>query len=202
MRDLFNILFNHLLNKSTFTSSLSSDTAPESLTRGIYDNEDDWHVLLPHERNSHSHKDLVTLVEVKVWARVEDSTSILPGQDDNLMVKDVKIEVLSEVSPKVRLDEVVSLAKEIPGMEELDASQLGKLVGLVFGAESVVDGCCHEDGGCANRTSDELVVLAGNGGQVGRAESGHGEVRKGERKRHEVLLMFSGVERMYVLSTQ
>ena len=86
-------------------------------------------------------------------------------------------------------------------MEELDASQLGKLARLVHGAETIVDSSCRKDGSRTNRASDKLVVLAGEGGQVGRIENRHGEVRKGEGRRCEVLSAFLEVERIYILST-
>ena len=193
MRALFNILLNLLLKKSTFTSSLSSGTAPESLTRGIYDREDQWHVLVLREGNPHSHKEPVTLTHVKVWVRIEYSTSILPSQDDDPMVKYIEIEALSEVSPEIRLEEVVSLFEEIPGVVQLDASQLRKLVRLILGAESVVNGCGYQDGSRANSTSDELVVLAGDGGQVGGVEGRHGVAIRGDGRWHENLSMSSRV---------
>ena len=77
----------------------------------------------------------------------------------------------------------MSPLEEIPSVIQLDATQLRKLVRLIFGAEGIVGSGCHEDGSRANGTGDELVVLAGDGIQNGRVESGHvmvgGEERRG-----------------------
>ena len=189
MRALFNILFNLLLKRSIFHSSHSSVAISTSLTWGTYDHEDQQNAMLLCERNPHSHKDLVTLVKVKVWVGVELSTSILPSQDNDPMVKRIEGEALSEVPPETRPEEVVSLLEEVPGMVKLDTVELRKLMRLIFGAESIVECGCYKDGSHADGASDELVVFAGDGGQVGRVKSRHGVVRKGEGRRREVLSM-------------
>jgi len=101
-------------------------------------------------------------------------TSILPGQGDDVMVEDVEREALSKVLLEIRLEEVVSPSEEIPSMVKLDSPQLGEFALLILGAESIVDDGCREDGSRADGASDELVVLADNGIQEGRVESGHG----------------------------
>ena len=58
-------------------------------------------------------------------------------------------------------------------MVELDAPQLREVAILIFGAECVVDSGCCEDRSRANDTSGESVVLASDGIQDGRVESGH-----------------------------
>ena len=68
-----------------------------------------------------SPQDPITLAKVEAWVRVENSTSVLPGQGDHVMVEDVEGEALSEVSLEVRLEEVMSSPKEIPSMVKLDA---------------------------------------------------------------------------------
>ena len=76
------------------------------------------------------------------------------------MVEYVERETLSKVSLEVGLEEVVSALEEIPSMVKLDALQLGKVVLPIFGAESIVENSCDEDGSRANSASDKLVVLA------------------------------------------
>ena len=76
------------------------------------------------------------------------------------MVEHIEREAPSEVSLEVGLEEVVSSLEEIPSMVKLDSSQLRKVVLPISGVESIVENSCHEDGGCANGTSDKLVVLA------------------------------------------
>jgi len=90
------------------------------------------------------------------------------------MVEHAEREALSEVLLEIRLEEVVSPLKEIPSMVKPNAPQLGESVLLIIGAESIVDSGCREDGSRADGASDELVVLANDGIQDGRAESGHG----------------------------
>ena len=174
IRALFDILFNFLLKRFIFPSSLSSVAISTSLIRGAYDHQDRSNVLLLRERNLDlSQKDLVTLVEVKVLIGVESSTSTLSGQGDDIVVKHVKRETLSEVPLEVRLEEVVSALEEIPSMVELDSPQLGKVAVLIFGAESIVENGCHKDGDRADGTSGELVVLSCDEIQDHRVESGH-----------------------------
>ena len=129
----------------------------------------------PQERYANSsHQNLVTLAEVEVWARVERFTGILPSQSNDVMMEYFEREALSEVSFEVRLEEIVSSLEEIPSVVKLDTPQLGKLVLLVLGAESIVDGGCREDCDRANGSNDELAVLADDGIQDGGVESGHG----------------------------
>ena len=68
-------------------------------------------------------------------------------------------------------------------MVKLDAPQLWEVMFLIFGTESVVDSGCHEDSSRTNGTSDELVILACDGGQDGRVENRHeaGKAEKMER---------------------
>ena len=94
------------------------------------------------------------------------------------MVEHIERETLAEVSLEIQLEEVVSPLKEIPSMVKLDAPQLGKVVLLISGAESIVENGCHKDSGRANSTSNKLVVLAGDEIQGGRVESGHEVARK------------------------
>ena len=126
------------------------------------------HIADPRDR---SHKDPVTLVEVKVLVREENSTSILSGQGDDIMMEHIERETLSEVPLEVQLEEVVSALEEIPSMVELNARQLRKLVLLISRAERIVEGGRREDGTGANDTGDELVVLAGGEVQEGGVES-------------------------------
>ena len=71
-------------------------------------------------------------------------------------------------------------------MVELNTLQLGEVVFLISGTKSVVDGGRPEDGSHPNNTSNELIVLASDGGQDSRVESGH-EVGKGERGGYQAL---------------
>ena len=116
-----------------------------------------------------------------MWAREENSTSILPSQGNDIMVEHIERETHSEVSLEVRLEEVVSPLEEIPSMIKLDAAQLRKLVRLIFGAESIVGSSCHEDGSRASGTGDELIVLTDDRTQNSRVESGHEMARDGEK---------------------
>jgi len=94
------------------------------------------------------------------------------------MMEHVEREALSEVLLEIRLDEVVPPMEEIPSVVKLDSPQLGELLLLIFGTESVVDSSCHEDGSRSDGAGDELVVLADAGIQDGGVESRHGWVRK------------------------
>ena len=132
------------------------------------------------ERNPHpTHKELVTLAEMKIWVGVEDSTSILSSQDDNIMVEHIERETLSGVLLEIRMEEVVPPLEEIPSMVKLDAPQLRKFVLLISGAEGIVESSCREDRNSANGTGDKLVILASDEIQDGRVESGHEVVRGG-----------------------
>ena len=137
--------------------------------------QDQSDILLLRERNSdRSHKDLITLVEGKALVREENSTSILSGQGDDIVLEHIEREILSEVLLEVQPEEVVSVLEEIPSMVKLDASQLGKFVVLIFGAENIPENCCRKDGrGRAKGTSGELVFISCDKAQDGRAESGH-----------------------------
>ena len=108
-----------------------------------------------------------------MWAREERLTSILPGQSDDIVVEHVERKALSEVLLEIRLQEVVSPSEEIPSVEKLDSPQLGEFVLLFLGAESIVDNGCREDGSRADGAGDELVVLADDGIQDCRVESGN-----------------------------
>ena len=66
----------------------------------------------------------------------------------------------------------MSPSEETPGMVELNPSQLREVTLLVFGTESVADDGCPEDGSRPNGTRNELVALAGDGGEDGRVENG------------------------------
>ena len=68
----------------------------------------------------------------------------------------------------------MSPSEEIPGVVKLNSPQLGEFVLLIFGPERVVDSGCRKDSSHANGTSNELVILADNGGQDARVENGHG----------------------------
>ena len=114
-------------------------------------------------RNPHqSPKDLVALTEGKVLVKEESLTSILSGQDDDIMVECIERETLYEISLKVRLEEIVPPLEEIPSVVKMDALQLRKVVILIFGAENIVESSCRKDGSGANGTSDKLVALAGD----------------------------------------
>jgi len=152
------------------------------------------------KKNTHrSLKDLVTLEEVEVWVRVERLTSILPNQSNDIMVEDVERETLSEVLLEVQLKEVVPPIEEIPSMVKLDAPQLGEFVMLIIGSESVVYDGCRENGNHANGTSDELVVLAGDGIQDGGIEGGHGEGKETRTRGCGVLFQSSSIRPVYSL---
>ena len=149
-------------------------------------------------RNTHSSlKKHVTLTEVEVLRSKEHLTSILPSQSNDSVVQHVEREALSKVSLKIPLKEVASPLDEIPGMVKLDSRQFGEVMHLILGAESVVDGGCHEDGSRANNTSDELVVLASDGIQDGRVESGHGWVRQQRRRRGGFIQILAGWVNVY-----
>ena len=133
-------------------------------------------------RNTYSSpQNLVTLADVEMGVGEENSTSILPTQSNDVMVEDVEREALAEVLFQVRPKEVVSPVEEFPSVEELNARQLGEVVLLIFGTESVVDSGCYQYGGHTNRTSEDLAVLAGcDRGQDCRVESEHGEGKEAE----------------------
>ena len=174
MRSLAIILFNFLLRRIRFPSSLSSVAISTSLIRGAYDHQDQPNDLLLRGRNPHRpHKDLVTLVEGKVLVGVESLTSILPNQGDDIMMEHIERETLSEVSLEIRLEKVVSTLEEVPSMIKLDAPQLGKFVAFILGAENIPENGCRKDGGRAKGTNGELVFISHDEIQDGRVESGH-----------------------------
>jgi hypothetical protein len=118
-------------------------------------------VRSPGEGNTHrAHENSVTLAYVEVEAGKEMSTGTLPGQNYDFMMEDVERKALSQVSFEVRLEEVVPPSEEIPSMVKLYTPQLGELVLLIFGTESVVGSSCHKDnGGCG--CGGKLIVLTG-----------------------------------------
>ena len=118
-------------------------------------------------------KNPVTLVEVEAWVREENSTGVLPSQSDDIVVEHVEGEALPMVSLEARLEEVVSPLEEIPSMIQLDTLQLGEFVPFIFGAESIIGGCCREDGNHANGTGDEPDIIASEGIQDSRVDDGH-----------------------------
>lgn len=100
-------------------------------------------------------------------------TSTFPSQCDDFMVEEVEREALSQVSFEVRLKEIVSPLKEIPGMIELDTPQPGELMLLTLRAENPVEsGCCEYSSG-ANSGSNELIVLVGDGTEDSSAVGSH-----------------------------
>ena len=120
-----------------------------------------------------SHKNSVTLIEAEVWIGEEGLASVFPSQSNDVVVEHVEREALAEVPFEIRVEKVVPPLEEIPSVVELDAPQLGELVLVIFGAECVVHNSCRKDRCRANNTSDESVVLASDGIQDGRVESGH-----------------------------
>lgn len=67
----------------------------------------------------------------------------------------------------------MSLLEEVPGVIHLDARKLGEFFFFLLGAEGLVgDGRC-EDGGQANGTSHEPVILAGDQIEDGGTETSH-----------------------------
>ena len=104
------------------------------------------------------------------------ATGILPRQSKDIMVEYIERKTLSEGSFEIGLEEVVTPLVELPSMIKLNPSQLGKLVRIFSGAESIVGGSCRDEKR-TNRPSDELVVLAGDGIQDGGVEEGHGTMR-------------------------
>jgi len=144
-----------------FPCWFSSVALSTSLIRGAYGHQDQPNDLLLHERNPHRpHKDLVTLLEGKLLVGEESSTSILSGQDDDIVLEHIKRKTVPEVSLEVRLEEVVSILEEVPSMIKLDAPQLGKFVVLILGAENIPENGCRKDGGRAKCTSGELVFIS------------------------------------------
>ena len=95
------------------------------------------------------------------------------------MMEYIERKTLSKVPFIVGLEEIVSRSIEIPSVIKLNTPQLGKLVRPLFSAENIVGGGCREDDSRANRASDELAVLSGDGIRDGRVEEGHGAARKG-----------------------
>ena len=83
------------------------------------------------------------------------------------MVEDIERKTLSEGPFEIGLEEVVSPLVEIPSMIKLNAPQLRKVLRIFSGVESIVGGGCHEKNKRANRASDKLDILAGDGIQDG-----------------------------------
>ena len=163
-----------------FSPPFVSFATAASLVWGICDDQDQWDRLLLRRRNTYpSDEDHDSLADMKI-RRIYDLTSIFPRQSNDVVVEYIERKTLSEVPFEVGLEEIVSRLIEVPSVIKLNAPQPGKLVRLFFRAEKIVGGGCREDDSRANRASDELVVLAGDGIQNGGAEEGHGVVR--ERK--------------------
>ena len=179
MRALLRSLFSLLVREVLFPSSISS-VMSTSFSRGIWDHRDQKRFGYRGRETRTPRKNFVTLAGAKVWVRVENSTSVVPSQSNNVMVEDIEREAFSEVSLEVRMEEVVSPSEEIPSMVKLDASKLGELTPLILEAENVVDGGYREDGSCANSTDDKTDVLGGEKIHDSRVESGHEVARKGE----------------------
>ena len=132
-------------------------------------------------------KNPVTLVEVEAWVREENSTGVLPSQSDDIVMEHVEGEALPMVSLEARLEEVVSPLEEIPSMMQLDTLQLGEFVPFIFGAESIIGGCCREDGSHANGTGDEPDIIASGGIQDSRVDDGHKMGQEDGTESHETL---------------
>ena len=131
-----------------------------------------------HERNPYpSDEDLDPLADMKIRG-IYKPTGIVPGQSKDVMVEYVERKAPSEGPFEIRFEEGVSPLVEIPSMIKLNAWQLGKLVRVFSGAESIVGGGCHEDDKRANCASDKSVVLASDRIQDGGVGEGHGAVRK------------------------
>lgn len=76
----------------------------------------------PGKRNTRSSREnLITLANAKVWIRIENSTSIIPSQSNDVMVEDTEREAFSRVSLEIQIEEVVSPSEETPSMVKLDA---------------------------------------------------------------------------------
>ena len=110
-----------------------------------------------------------------------NSTSILPGQSNDIVVEYIERKAFSEGPFEIGLEEVVSPSIEIPSMIKLNAPQLGNPVRVFSGTESIVGGSCRDDKR-TNPPSDELVVFAGDGIQDGRVEEIHWVVSRRKTK--------------------
>ena len=140
-------------------SWFGSFSALTSLSRGICDNRDQRDGLLLARNPYPSDEDLDPLGDMKICG-IYKPASILPGQNKDIVVEDIERKTLSKGALETGLEEVVSPLVEIPSMIKLDASQLGKVVRIFFGAERVVGNGCRDDNG-ANRAGDESAVPAG-----------------------------------------
>ena len=179
LRTLLNLFLKKIISPPSFSTAMSA-----SLTRGAWDHQGQYNVRLARGRKAYSpHKDPVTLIEVEVWVREENLTSIFPSQSNDVMVEHVEREALSEVFLQVRPKEVVSLSEEIPSVVKLDSLQLGEAVLLILRSESIVGGGCRKDDGRNDGTSKKLVVLAGGGGRGRRTRNGHEASREERMKR-------------------
>jgi len=72
-----------------------------SLIRGAYGHRISQTFRHCTKHPNRSHKDLITLAEGKVLVREENSTSILSGQCDDIVLEHVERETLSEGSLEV-----------------------------------------------------------------------------------------------------
>ena len=162
-----------------FPSWLASFPTLTSSSWGICDDQGQWDSTLVPGRNPYpSGEDLDRLTNLKIRG-IYKPTGILPGQSKDVMVEYIERKTLSEGPFEIGSEEVVSPLVEIPSMIKLNAWQLGKLVRVFSGAESVVGGGCGDDER-TNRANNELVVPAGDGIQDAGAEEGHGAIRKEE----------------------
>ena len=85
------------------------------------------------------------------------------------------------------MEEVESPLEEIPSMVKLDATQLWEVVLPIFGAKCMVGSGYRKDYSRTSDTSDESAVLAGDGSQDSRVESGHEVQGRAERGRSSIL---------------
>ena len=104
---------------------------------------------------------LGTLAEVKLRARIQNPTSVLPGQCDYLVVEHVERKT-PRVSLEVRQEEIVALVEELPSMVQLNSPQLGKPISIALGPEGKIDNGCRKDSSHANCAGKELAVFAGD----------------------------------------
>ena len=107
--------------KEMFPSSLTSFSTPASLTRGTYDDQDQWDRLSLRGRNTYpSDEDPEPLADMKIHG-IYNPTSILPRQNKDVMVEYIERKTLSEVPFEVGLEEIVSRLIEIPSVIKLNA---------------------------------------------------------------------------------
>lgn len=154
--------------------------------RGAWNRQNQWTVPSPGGKISHSsYEKFGTLVEIEVGTGIKCATSVLSSQSDHSMLKYVEGEALPRVSLKVPVEEVVPPLEELPGVVQLDPSQLGKLVAPIPGIEGEAYSSCCKDGDHANDTSSGM----------GDSESGrkHGVGRKEGASWCGILFRFSSI---------